>query len=214
MPVRFTWLSVAALLLVSPLLHATPLPPSTGAVYTFTVTGSGALDGVSFTDQLITLTTDTTLASVSTLSNGTTDRALNVPTTVSILGVGSDNLTDNISFVVARAGNPNAGISDQTLGLGLVVLQGSAFASVSMFDTVGPVQGNGLSNYFAVTTPTSNGSLYLSDVTSGSYTASIGEQPSAVPEPSSLWLLGTGIAGATVSIRKRFTHGQLLSVRA
>lgn len=204
MRTRFVWLSLAVLLFISPvLLHATPLPPETPAIYTFTVIGSGSLNGISFTDQTITFTTDTTLASVSTLSGGTIDRASNAPTTVSVFGVGSDTLIDNISFVVARTSIPNAGISDRTLGLGLVVLQNSTFANISMFDTAGPVAGNGLANYYAVTTPTSNGSLRLTDVSSGSYTALISTQPAAVPEPSSLLLLATGMAGAAGVIRKR-----------
>jgi PEP-CTERM putative exosortase interaction domain len=204
MPARFAWLSVIPLFFASPLLlHADPLRPATPAIYTFAVTGSGSLDGIAFTDQTITFTADTTLTSVSTLASGTIDRALNVPTTVSVSGVGSDSLIDNISFVVARSGNPNAGITDRTLGLGLVVLQGSAFADVSMFSNAGPVSANGIPNYFAVTTPTGNGSLYLSDVTSGSYTALIGDQPAAIPEPSSLLLLGTGLVGIMGAFRKR-----------
>lgn len=204
MRTRCARFSIAVLLFISPvLLHATPLPPETPAIYTFTVTGSGSLNGISFTDQTITFTTDTTLASVSTLNGGNIDRASNAPTTVSVFGVGSDNLIDNISFVVARTGIPNAGISDRTLGLGLVVLQNSDFANISMFDNAGPVDGVGLANYWPVTTPTSNGSLHLTDVSSGSYAALIGTQPATVPEPASLLLLATGMAGAAGVIRKQ-----------
>lgn len=206
MPSRSAWLSLAVILLVSPLLaHATPLPPTTPALYTFTVIGSGNLDGVSFTNQLVTFTTSTTLGAVTTVSNGNVDHVTHTPTTVSVAGAGSDSLTDSISFVVGRNGGGDAGISDATEALSILVLVGNAFQSVSMLDNAGPITANTLGvSSFTDSTPTSGGVLLLSSIAStGTYTAQVGAQTSPIPEPSSLLLLTTGIAGAVGAIRKR-----------
>jgi hypothetical protein len=156
--------------------------------YTLTVNYSGTFNGVSFTDATITVFGDTDSADIHL---GGTNNISNVvaPMQVTISGVGTYTFTDVMEFASV---NNNLGIADDSAGDQHIVIRDSSIVgyTIDMLGSRSGVAGVTLGDAF----PTTGGVLELlsyGSSSSGTFTAST---PSAVPEPSALLLLSTGVA--------------------
>jgi PEP-CTERM motif len=163
-------------------LLSVPLAKADGIVVTDTTIGSGALDGVGFTNASVTLT----LVGNTTNVTGTTIFELPGTATVSVEGVGSDTFTDNIQVVVNQT-IARGGFGDFTTDAGIIFTSNPAFATYSLTSSIGPLSGSS-----AVALPsvdnTVHGTFNLHSAGTSMFTATV-----ATPEPSSLLMLGTGL---------------------
>jgi hypothetical protein len=165
--------------------------------YTETFTGSGILDGVNFTNQLVTLTGVGDTADVTLDPFG--DFLNPVAATVQIGSGSVDPFTDSIEVF---ANMDSAGFGDSTRG-GLFIDS----AEAALFDTYelqSAVTGTGGSAY-------NPGHAYTTALGSFEITAIPGDStfsatlPTAVtPEPSTFVLLVTGIIGLAETARRKF----------
>jgi hypothetical protein len=170
-----------------PLLFAAIGAPAAHAdsiVVTDTTIATGSLDGTAFTNALVTLT----LTGDTTNVTGTVAPVLPGIATVSVAGV-SDTFTDNV-MVVANHSVGDGGFGDFTNKGGLLFTINPAFLTYDLKSSIGPLSGNsGIDP--AILFLTSRGSFDMTSAGTSTFTATVG----AVPEPSSLLLLGTGLAG-------------------
>jgi hypothetical protein len=198
---RATTMIVAGVAAMAMMLAAAGRSSADIITYTVTVTGSGTLDGTSFTDAPVTISA--TADSVNIFNFGGNDPGTglyNVDATggvnVSVGGVGSDALTGLI-FVISDQSNNVLDINEASIG-DISALFG---AGVAAYDLSAPALIAGVDPGFGagITHATTNGSFEF-DSFSGTeiFTAT------SVPEPSSLALCGiAGAIGLAVARRRR-----------
>jgi hypothetical protein len=164
--------------------------------YTESTTASGALDGSSFSNALVTLTLTGNTANITGSSP-----VLNLvgPTTVSVAGIGSDTFTFNAGVTVnqGQGGVTGAGIGDADANVTILFTNNSAFSTYALTTPIGPLSGlagDNLGFDFA----TAGGSFDLTSIDA------VGAAPfttftavastATTPEPASLLLLATALA--------------------
>jgi hypothetical protein len=154
--------------------------------YTETATISGALNGVFFFNDLLTLTGTADPANI-TISSGVFFNQLSL--SFSVAGVGGGTFTDTTS-VVANPGSTRAGFSDITAdSLIFFTTDNPAFSSFDLSTSIGPITG---SPVFNVTLQgTTVGPLLIESSGDATFTA----VASGVPEPSTWAMLLLGFAG-------------------
>jgi hypothetical protein len=171
--------------------------------YTEQATASGSLGGVSFTNASVTLT----MSNDTTNVTGTAPIFVNLGTvTLDVTGFAPATFTDSTQVDVNQSSVlPNvqsAGFADITENLAILVTEGSAFATYDLTTAIGPIAGTAdLNSGFSF--PTTDGAFILNSVSGNAdFTASTSTPPPSVPEPGSLMLLCTGLAGIGLMIRR------------
>jgi hypothetical protein len=192
--------SVALLALF--LLASTARTASAATItYTESATASGTLGGVTFTNALITLTVVGDTAGV--FNAGGTLLENPGTGTVDITGFATATFTDSL-LAFANAVNSAVGIS-KVFGAGILDFLDTfdpAFVPYGLNTSIGPITGPALSAPGFVFNTTA-GQLILSAAPNTSTFRAVVASPTAVPEPLSLLLFGTGLAGAALRRRQR-----------
>lgn len=167
-------------------------------IYTETTTASGSLNGVAFTNKLITFSGEANTSNIFSLAAGASD--LDLPLSVTVQGLGTAHFTDEMIVFGTPIGMVHAvGFTDRTLKQGLlnVLLPSSSYDLIGPF---GPVTGTtGIPK--ALTFATDDGAFVISGTPlSVTFQAVL----ASAPEPST-WLLmtgGLGLLGATLRRRR------------
>ena len=176
---RIIGIALAAFAFAAPAM-ASPI------TYTEVGTGSGTLDGTSFTNQLVTITMTADTSNI-TMTMGLIEN--HGATTVTVSTVGTDTLTNpfvfvNQTFVPTAA----AGFGDTVLLTSIMDTFNSAFASYALL-AIGPTYGPSFIS--GDTVATGSGTFRLSSMGDTTFTATAGV--SAIPLPAALPLFATGI---------------------
>jgi hypothetical protein len=174
-------------------LAALGSPGGAGAdtiTYVESVTASGSLDGVDFTNQTLTLTAVGDPSAVFNGGPGTFDINLSLTATI---GATTDQLTG--SYEIQDFQNL------QLFNSGVIATTASAYASYDLTTAIGPVAGS-VYEFGANSYATQGGELDITSVTGNvTFGATVA---SAVPEPSSVVLAAIGIAAVTgYQLRRR-----------
>lgn len=181
--------------------------------YTVSATATGTLGADSFTNALVTITfvADTSTAHP---KSGVPNEWINSGTgTVTIAGIAGTATFSSGPLVFDEQGGPThscssaigcfAGIGAGTpVGPTLLAVMNSGFLTYDLNAAIGPLSGASMYDT-SLTVGTSMGGLNFSSVGDSTFTATtVGP---TVPEPSSLILIGTGLASLVRFARHRFS---------
>lgn len=162
--------------------HADPI------TVTETATGSGSLDGTSFSSALVTLTLTGDTANVTSPGAGLFQ--LLGPVTVSVQGGGTDTFSDNMGAFVTQAGGGS--IADNDISMAVLGTNNPGFSTYDLTTSIGPLSGTSYynaSHNFDV----AGGTFDISAAGDSTFTATV--TSTAVPEPDTALLLGVGLMG-------------------
>jgi hypothetical protein len=175
--------------------HATPL------TYSESTTASGSLGLQGFTNALVTISGTANTENVQNI--GPDFFFINMPSAeVSVAGLGTFLFTDELDFFTNSVSNPfpeAAGVSDRTLdGFDILDTFSTGIGTYNLKSAFGPVTGMGATN-LGTKFGTTDGDLVFSSIGDSTFTAT-----SAVPEPTTIELLGTGILALATVARRKF----------
>jgi hypothetical protein len=166
-------------------------------VFTETTTASGSLNGVTFTNALVTMSGSADTSAITQPFAGIYVLA-NIPVSVTVQGLGTAHFSDDIQ-AVSNQNNKGVGFGDVTLATGLLFTGQIDNAGYDLSTPFGPVTGLGALGFPGTTYATDQGGFRFSATPSSStFQATL----AAVPEPST-WLLITGGLGAAGAVLRR-----------
>jgi hypothetical protein len=161
--------------------------PAALLIYTETADVSGSLNGVSFTDNVLTLEA---IGDTSSVSGGPSVFFLDVaPLTFTLSGGGSGTFTDETGLMANQTARI-AGFADFTTDLGILYTTSTAFATYDLRTVIGPETGGAVFNP-GFSFATSAGALVIE----GRPLSFAATFTATVPEPSTWAMLLLGFAG-------------------
>ncbi len=174
--------------------------------YIETATGSGVLNGTAFNNALVTISFFGDTANVAPFGDpGCPSCLVNVPAlsaTVNVAGVGTDTFVDSIGIIGLPIMTPDLGnqagvvfvdAAPATNGLTILITASNALLGYDLISPIGPISGDVVFTDPVFATKLGNFQWTSSPETS-TFEATLA--PTAVPEPGSMVLLGTGVIGA------------------
>ena len=154
--------------------------------YTETATVGGSLNGVSFSNQVITLTGSGNTANITQPTPGVFENFLTLLFSITG-GVGSGTFT-NSTFVLSNNSGIIGGFSDATGNAAILLTTNAAFGTYDLSTSLSPVSGTATTNQ-GRQNPTTAGPLVFNFNTTATFSADV------VPLPAALPLFATGIGG-------------------
>jgi PEP-CTERM motif len=174
--------------------------------YFESLTTDGVLGGTAFTNELVTLSFTANISTVTFFQGSNFTQYTNIPlvSTVTVAGVGSATFSDPLSLSVfdfptfSEFSVTDTALSTDILDTFAVT---SGFAGYDMTTPLSPVSG-GAAYPIGTLFPTSVGSFEFTKTGGAVSTVS------AVPEPSSLFLIALGLSGVAVHRTRRHVRGR------
>ncbi len=181
-----------------------PLSAAHADTYDFTLstTASGTLNGISFSNEALTISGSYLSSSISSGYPGSYTAATG-PLTFTLAGTGTFSSSSATNTIFDNQGASVAGITGNEADL--LDTGNSAYASYNLYTSIGPITGT---DAFQGSDTTTDGELRLSSASSVTFTNTDitpgGGNLSPTPEPSSLALMSTGLLSLAGFARRRF----------
>jgi hypothetical protein len=160
--------------------------------YSESVTASGMLGKQNFTNALVTITGSADTSTVT--ESGQIFEVITSGSQVTVAGIGTFLLTGTINFF----DNQSVGVAGVTDVTDIIDTRNSVFDTYDLKSAFGPITGGFEGNY-GTSFSTSGGGLVLTSAGDSTFQAI----DSAVPEPSSFALFGTGILCLVGAARRK-----------
>jgi hypothetical protein len=179
--------------------------------YTDTAMASGALNGTSFSNRLVTITFFADTSNVAPFGNGCAPCLVNLASsaTVNVPGIGTGTFIDQTGIIGFPFLSPDLGgmagvalvdAAPQTSGLLLIATVNNAFLGYDLASAIGPIQGSAATPDNTISYATTLGTFEWNPYPDTStFTAAV----APVPEPATLTLTALGLGAVATRYRRR-----------